>query len=326
MTENNPIPPPSISVSNSTVDSYDVVEPLVLYVDKVEILRLDQIKILESSFYAQVWISLVIPNGALDEHLSKKGVHFPIDENGIPTFTPSALWYGEQLEFANTHKAPRRIELTVVRKGDDLYLNSRWEGDFHEEYELHDFPFDKQALTLTFSINSRTRGRLPVTFKLDRVQPSIVRAGFAQKNQYYLNPNLFLRTHEIGADEERMFPAISFACIVTRRPTYFTMNATIPFGFFSLLSLFQFAVQPVPHGSFEPVQQQGRVDMAAINHRSQLSLMLVLTASAYKMAISGRLPGISCECTAAHLGSERLLATCCLTVLSSPARACFWQT
>ena len=93
-----------------------------------------------------------------------------------------------------------------------------------------------------------------------------------------------------------MFPAFSFACIVTRRPTYFTMNATIPFVFFSLLSLFQFAVQPVPHGSFEPVHQLGRVDMAAINHRSQLSLMLVLTASAYKMAISGRLPGISCEC------------------------------
>jgi len=63
------------------------------------------------------------------------------------------------------------------------------------------------------------------------------------------------------------------------------VNAAAPFGFFSLLSLLQFSVQPE--------NLDGWYNMEGINHRAQLSLMLVLTASAYKMAITGKLPDIA---------------------------------
>ena len=93
----------------------------------------------------------------------------------------------------------------------------------------------------------------------------------------------------MGADAQRSFPTIDIIALVKRRQEYYQVNAALPFSAFSLLSLLQFAVQPLQHYT-------GDFDITGINHRSQLSLMLVLTASAYKMAISGRLPGISCEC------------------------------
>eukprot|EP00966_Prymnesium_polylepis_P188601 4370443-Prymnesium_polylepis.1 len=263
--------------------------PFRLAVHKVAVLRLHRINHTESTFNARIWVSFYVQGGALDEDLSKKGVHFPMGADGIPTFKPSLAWYGEQIEFPNGLAAPRRIEMTTIRKEDDLYLNCRWDGVFHEDMELHDFPFDKQALTITIVINSRTKGKLPVEISVDNTLPSsIVRDGFAQQNQYHLSPTLFLRVHELGNDEDRKFPAISISCMVERRPRYYILNAGVPFCAFSLLSLSQFAVSPTR--SVDGVEM---LDAGAINHRAQLSLTVVLTAAAYKMAVGAMLPRIA---------------------------------
>ena len=49
------------------------------------------------TFQATIWMEFVIPGGALDASLcaglTDGKQHFPIDETGRPTFTPSATWY-----------------------------------------------------------------------------------------------------------------------------------------------------------------------------------------------------------------------------------------
>ena len=41
----------------------------------------------------------VIPGGALDPHLRKEGEVFPMDDEGKPTYRPSAGWYMAQVDF-----------------------------------------------------------------------------------------------------------------------------------------------------------------------------------------------------------------------------------
>ena len=136
----------------------------VFEIDKVEILKLSHINVASSTFKAQVWLQFRVEGAASDEDFCRDGVVFPTGPNGKPTFRPSALWYVEKLEFANAEGAIKLVDKLVRCEGDDVLIACRWEGVFFERYELYDFPFDLQALTMSLSINCRTTGPIPASF------------------------------------------------------------------------------------------------------------------------------------------------------------------
>ena len=67
------------------------------------------------------------------------------------------------------------------------------------------------------------------------------------------------------------------ACQVRRKPQYHMLHLAIPMGLFSFLSLLQGVV----------------IDKESHTHRAQITSMMVLTASAYKMAIANKMPPVS---------------------------------
>ena len=94
--------------------------------------------------------------------------------------------------------------------------------------------------------------------------------------EWSIERHLIISPGLIGTGD-REFPSMAFTATATRVPYFHILNLAVPMGLFSLLSVAQCYV----------------TDATDVNHRAQLSLMLVLTASAYKMAIANKLPAIA---------------------------------
>ena len=54
--------------------------------------------------------------------------------------------------------------------GTDLLMMYHVRGTFFEAFELHNFPFDGQGLTVTVAILNRADGPFPVDLKVDRAR------------------------------------------------------------------------------------------------------------------------------------------------------------
>jgi len=249
---------------------------------QVDLMKLHEIDISKSTFKAQIWIEFKLKDGALDEHLSKEGAVFPIGADGEPTFRPSAGWYQSMVDFRSAI-AFRVVDAKILKRGTDLHLAMRYEGTFAEVFELGDFPFDNQGLTIVLNFNCRVGGELPIELTISpqcAVTLSCIDV-CPPAREWDVATHLNVRALSLGAEygSERVFPALAFTAEVRRKPLYHVLNLALPMGCFSLLSLLQALVDNNSEGS--------------INHRAQLTLMMVLTASAYKMAIAGKLPPIS---------------------------------
>ena len=264
-------------------------------VHKVELLKMSHINVPGSTFKGQIWLEMVVRGAAHDEDFCKKGSVFPMGENGRPTFRPSVGWYLDKFEFCNAEGSMKLLDHLVRNEGDDVFLTARWEGTFFERYELHDFPFDLQALTMSLSINCRTTGPIPASF-LTTPQSNTVVSSDEQLlgDAWHLKTrSLLLRTHLVGYDADRLFPTLSISSVVQRKSHFFVYNAALPFAFFSLLSLAQFALRLRVRGDASDaggviiLDEDGNISPSSlynlygnVNHRSQMTLMLVLTAAA----------------------------------------------
>ena len=91
-----------------------------------------------------MFIILRFKDGALDDDLVKEFDGFPVDNEGKPTFLPSATWFLKQIEFSNGQDL-QYSDHKVITAGKDLKLILRLEGVFFERFELQAFPFDLQA-------------------------------------------------------------------------------------------------------------------------------------------------------------------------------------
>jgi hypothetical protein len=246
-----------------------------------DVMKLHNINVQSLNFQAQVWLEFRIPKGAKDPHLSQKGAVFPIDESGKPTFRPSAEWYFHQVDFRNATTFTL-VDRKLRDQGDDIMVACRYNGTFTEIYELEDFPFDQQGLTIQFNLNCRVGGPLPVDLSVSaqcKVTLSCIDT-CPPAREWAVADRVHFRTHNLGAEykSDRVFPALNITARVSRRPLYHVLNLAVPMGLFSLLSLFQGLTED---------------EEASINHRAQLTLMMVLTASAYKMAIANKMPPVS---------------------------------
>lgn len=216
----------------ATSEAPDIRKPLKLHLKEVELEKLHKIDYTQNSFQATIWVPFVIEGGALDPTLTAPGAVFPM-EGGRPTFKPSAEWFLKQVDSRNALSF-NIIDSKTLKKGDDLILAVRIEGIFTELYELHDFPFTCQGLTLTININCRCNGPMPVVFVVDEA-PSVVMTCIRlcpPDAQWSVSPELYVRAHEVGWGD-RAFPAISFTTKVSQKPFYPLIFLAAPFGMFS---------------------------------------------------------------------------------------------
>lgn len=251
-------------------------EPLQLIVYEVELEKLHNINLLNNRFDATIWIPFVVKGGAKDPDLSAPGVVFPMGADGKPTFKPSAEWYMKQIDCRNA-LSMKMIDSKVLKKGDDLLMAVRIEGVFTERFELHDFPFQCQGLTLTINLNCRLNGPMPVQFVVGKPAKIVMTCiGLCPPDaQWAVSPELHVRSHDVGWGD-RSFPAISFTAKVTQKPFYYLVYLAAPFGIFSLVSILT--------GSTRRDE--------SLDNRAQLTLMQMLTAATYQMAITNKLPPI----------------------------------
>jgi len=263
--------------------------PRRVEVDIFDVLRLIEVDNVKQTFTAQFLCQLRFVGGAMDEHLKadeerddKGRVKFPLDDQGKPTYLPSAWWYLDQIECNNLLPGSSHVlDKKVTKDGSDLVLQLRIDGEFTTKLELADFPCDMQKLPINLVICCRNGGPVAV----DIVEPpaacgQIVRSGFVMDQLWDL------RT-EVGGDAVlvhlydhgrpgRLFPAISAVIHVHRKPYFHLLNVAAPMTLFSLLAFLQY-----------------QVPADAVSDRLAISLTLLLTSAAYKFAASSLVPPIS---------------------------------
>ena len=134
-------------------------EPLKLILIEVELQRLHRLDMASQTFAATLWLEFLIPGGALDPDLSAVGEQFPLDQtSGAPLYRPSAAWYLKRAGFRNALDF-RVTDSKIMRRGDDLTMCLQVDGTFYEIFELQDFPFDVQGLTMTLIFNRYVAAR-----------------------------------------------------------------------------------------------------------------------------------------------------------------------
>lgn len=266
-----------------------------LLVRSVEVLRMNEIDNVKQTFKAQILFIFVFPGGGKDPALSAPSSKddngreiFPLDDDGKPTFKPSAWWYLDQCEINNVYDAGSLTlsEKKVMREKDDLILSFRVEGEFTVTLVLEDFPVDTHVLPVNLVLCCRKQGKLACELVIPHGAAGYVIADGNHLHQLFKikatadedgQPcgECDLEVYDHGR-KGREFPALSCAVTVRRRPGFFLTNVTVPMGLFSLLSLMQFQL---------PTED--------VTDRLSISLTLLLTAAAYKFATSSLVPAIS---------------------------------
>lgn len=246
---------------------------------KVDLMKLHKLDIHQQCFAAQIWVEWVVRGGASDPDLSAKGSVFPIVD-GKPTFKPSLDWFMEQVDMRNAFTY-HLVDGKTMKRGEDLVMALRLEGTFGEIFELAEFPFDQQGLSIVLNFNCRVGGPLKIDLAVApdcKVVLSCIRVCPPTK-EWSVASELRTRVHNLGEEDgdERVFPAITFTACVSRRPFFYVVNLCVPMGLFSLLS----------------IQQLSVTNSDAFNHRATSTMTMVLTASAYKMATASQLPPVS---------------------------------
>lgn len=195
-------------------------KPLSLRLREIEVQKLHKIDVVNRSFNACIWFEFEIAGGKHDPYLCAQGAVFPIGENGVPLFRPSAGWYVNQLDIRNA-LSYRVVDSKIMPRGDDLIVAIRIEGSFVEVFELDDYPFDTQGLTTTINFNCRAGGPLPIDIIVDeQCGVTMTCVGLCPPSkEWRLVHELRVRPHNIGVGE-RTFPAISFTAMVVRSPFY----------------------------------------------------------------------------------------------------------
>ena len=186
------------------------------------------INIAASTFKAQLWLQvsgMVLPR----PDFPTEEIKFPIGPDGKLTFRPSAGWFLDKLEFCKVEGVVKLLDKLIRVEGEDVYIAARWEGMFFERFELHDFPFDLQCLTMSLSINCRTTGPIPTNWAV-----SSETSTFVSSDEQLLGDawrlklrSMLLRTHLVGVDADRLFPTISISAVIQRQSHYFVTNGVI---------------------------------------------------------------------------------------------------
>ena len=260
-------------------------------VEVADITQLDRINLLEQTFVASIFFQFRIHGGANDKDLALK------DEKGRPsfepvlntqseTFRPPAGWYLEQFDINNSSDF-RVLTKRVLFQDDDIILKWHVTGSFHENFELESFPFDVQALQICLTINCRTSGMTPVQIAISpNACANVVKRGFhahaaydgihkAEPTDKESFADIRLESYAFGCGE-RIFPSLRVITLVKRKPWYYILNIMIPASSITAISFLQWAI-----------------DRGNPSDRLSVTVSMVLTMAAYKVAVTAMVPAIS---------------------------------
>ena len=247
---------------------------------EIEVVRADMTQLsainqVSQTFHARLLLVMRMPGGAKDADLAKQFDGFPLDENGRPTFRPSAGWFLKQIDFTNARDL-KEMESKVTTEGDDLQLIKRVEGEFFTSFQLAHFPYDMQLLTVTFSVSCAIEGPVPC----ELVKPKPEAAGidvetFAFANEYELLPQLSVELGTLGATNTRHFPAMHIRACVRRRPGFVLINVALPSMVIALMPALSFFVE-----------------LNDIGQKLELAVTTLLTSVTFKFVTAAYLPQI----------------------------------
>lgn len=271
--------------------------------------KLLEINAFRQTFYADVFFEFKIVGGALDEDLIREGdgpmsQHFPKD-----TLRPSARWYLNQFDFSNSvHHTVHQDTVAQVR-GEDIYLRYRAFGEFAEQLELENFPFDCQELTVKLIVHTVIGGIVGVEITapgyVDEYSgPKGIRA--IPRNMYKLQDalkkepqslshfdifkvdtfhlhNVWTMCNKVYGHIEvhaHEFPQLAMTCLVRRKPDFYMHNVVITMIVLELMMLAAFAIEGATTEG-----EAGRISLA---------LTLVLTCGIYRQTNAQFSPPVAC--------------------------------
>ena len=268
---------------------------------------------LKQTFFADVFFEFKIRGGAHDPDLTREGNGPPSTNFPQDTLRPSARWYLNQFDFSNAVTFDLHHDTMAQIRGDDIHLRFRANGEFAEQLEMEEFPFDTQDLTVKLIIHCILGGAVGVEIvapnytdaysdangvrviardaaykqrvaELIRQKPEeqedIPRDRF-KVDTFHLH-NVWDMSHdvvgriEIHADE---FPQMSMRCLVRRKPEFFLWNMVVTMLLLEMLSFSAYALDPL--------------DIEGISGRISLELTLVLTVGFYRSANSLYTPPVA---------------------------------
>ena len=272
-----------LSHATASEAAFELPKPYRIRLDRVDVNQLSEVNQVDQHFAARVYLEFALIDGARDADLMKPGVVPP-----GPGRKPNAAWYLERLQIMNAREII--ILEQAVRKhanGTDALMILHLRGTFFEAFELQNFPFDGQGLTITAVVLNRADGPFAVQLEIDRqhLQHGVDFAGFYHHSSWLLRELLLVSAHVVGFtsvdgdgnEYAKRFPAISIEAFVRRRPSYFLFSMFMPLGIISFLAFVQFSIA---------------IDDPEWFDRVSHSATLLLTSAAYTSSVAEKLPDI----------------------------------
>ena len=137
-------------------------------------------------------------------------------------------------------------------------------GDL-ERFECNSFPFDTQALSVSFEFALSNEGPFPGKLSAELADACDVNAKhFVWDSEYDLGIQTKLVTDVRRVLQTRSYPDLTFSCFVKRKPFFYVVNIVIPNMLLALLAGLQF---------FIPVED--------VADRASVSMTLLLVCASY---------------------------------------------
>jgi hypothetical protein len=264
---------------------------------------------LKQTFIADVFFEFKIRGGAHDADLTREGNGPPSQVFPQDTLRPSARWYLNQFDFANSCWFTMHKDTMAAVRGDDIHLRFRANGEFAEQLEMEEFPFDMQELTVKLIVHCIIGGFVGVEVvapnfrddfsdangvrSIDRAQyaeraQQVIRAQaesipsgsfkvdtFHLHNVWELSPDV-TGAIDVHADE---FPQMSITCNVRRRPEFYLWNVVVTMVLLEALSFGAYILDSL--------------DIEGLSGRISLAFTLVLTCGFYRSSNSQFTPPVA---------------------------------
>lgn len=161
--------------------------------------------------------------------------------------------------------------------GEDIQVIMRFSGTFSEPMELEEFPFDTQGLTISLAFNCRTTGMMPLAIVCSpALKADFAEHAFAEAKSWRLHPRIKVTPDTKGIDADHIFPCVDIQAHVSRRANFVMLNVALPVFLFTPMAMLQFVAPP-----------------SEASNRLSISLTLVLTSVAHRLAMTTLVPQIS---------------------------------
>ena len=210
-----------------------------------------------------------------------------IKDEGQRKKIESQRYFAPRLMLTNMVKETKMRQFYIIKENADgppiVRFNWFVTGTFQHTFELKDFPFDEQDLTIELKTRySCTNERTPVKLiKLEdaKVISTLVTKNFAQKEEYILYPGINFETGVSDADESserKVFSLLKMKLRVKRMYFYWISNVILPMGIVTSTLFSTYALPP-----------------EETNDRLSASLTILLAMVAFKNFTAEKLPKIA---------------------------------